>query len=123
MTRLIHTHMVENAAHELVIEVMDEPGTGNANHIYDIQWVDKTGRLNARLIPFQNGPIKEVGVNGITNEALLAIVIDRLRGFQSGPYACRSNADALLHCESALFFLQSRTRECLARNVEGTHQL
>lgn len=30
---------------------------------------------------FQKGPVQQVGINGITNEVLLAIVIDRLRGF------------------------------------------
>ena len=37
-------------------------------------------------IRFQNGPIAEAGVNGLTHEALLAVLEDRLVGFQSGPY-------------------------------------
>jgi hypothetical protein len=76
----------------------------------------------ASAIRFQNGPIKEVGVNGITQEALLAIVMDRLRSFQAGPYACRENAVALTYIETAQMWLQKRTRDRLARGVESTHQ-
>ena len=71
-------------------------------------------------VNFQNGPIKEIGVNGVTHEALLAIVIDRLRSFQAGPYSCRDNAIALTNLEDALMRLQRRTRERIARGVEGT---
>lgn len=72
-------------------------------------------------IRFQNGPIKEAGVNGITQEVLLAICADRLRSFQAGPYASRDNAVALTHLETAQMWLHKRTRERLARGVEGTH--
>lgn len=70
---------------------------------------------------FQNGPIKEFGVNGVTQESLLAIIIDRLKSFQSGPFACEANAFALSHCKSALHELQKRTRARIARGIEGTH--
>lgn len=127
--RQITDHIVagDSANHQLQIKVMDEPGAGGANHEYIILHppVPRDGpntNVNAHRISFQNGPIKEAGVNGVTQEALLAIVIDRLRCFQSGQFACTSNAVALLHCESALLELQKRTRERIARNVEGTHQ-
>jgi hypothetical protein len=71
-------------------------------------------------IRFQNGPIRDSGVNGVSQEALLAIVIDRLRAFQRGPYLCRENAIALTHLEDALGWLQRRTRDRLKRGVEGT---
>jgi len=50
-------------------------------------------------IPFQNGPVKEHGVNGVTEAQLLAIVLDRLRAFNAGPYACRENAIAITKIE------------------------
>ena len=74
-------------------------------------------------ISFQNGPIQEAGVNGISGEALLAVVIDRLRCFQKGPFNSEDNAIALTHLEGALSQLQKRTRDRLARGVEGTSQL
>jgi hypothetical protein len=57
-------------------------------------------------------------VGGVTNEALLAIVIDRLEGFQAGPFACSENFTALTNAQAALEALQARTRDRLARGVE-----
>ena len=72
---------------------------------------------------FQQGPIGEVGVNGVTHEALLAILVDRMRSFQAGPYACRENALVLTKLEEAQQWLLSRTRARMVRGVEGTHQV
>jgi hypothetical protein len=74
-------------------------------------------------LSFQNGPIAEVGTNGVTHEALLAILVDRLQGFQNGPYKCRENAIALTHLEDAQMWLQKRTRDRMARGVEGTMKI
>lgn len=121
--RELTDHIVSgDQAVQLKIEVTDEPGAGGANHAYAITWTDKDSTQQCRLIDFQNGPIKEAGVNGITGEALLAIEIDRLRSFQAGPYACRENAIALTHFEEGLMWLQRRTVSRIKRGVEGTHQ-
>ena len=118
--REIKDHIVEGdlPQNQLIIEVTDEPGAGGANHRYKIHGPvgSHFGHWN---IDFQNGPIQEAGVNGITQEALLAIVIDRLRSFQAGPFACQDNENALAYCELALDCLKDRTRERLARGVEG----
>lgn len=116
----------------LSIEVTDEPGKGGANFRYEINGFDTStntsddslGRVPSRaghlVILFQNGTIKDLGINGITQEALLAIVIDRLRGFQAGQFSSPFNASALFHCEQALNDLQQRTMERIVRGVEGT---
>jgi hypothetical protein len=44
-----------------------------------------------------------------------------LLGFQSGEYACRENAIALTHIQDAMMWLQKRTRDRMARGVEGTN--
>lgn len=119
--RSITDHKVNECNDLLDINVMDEPGAGNACHEYVILINPNTPKVDTARISFQNGPIKEVGVNGITQEALLAIVIDRLRSFQAGAYACRENALALTKIEEAMHWLHSRTRARLARGVEGTH--
>lgn len=125
--RHITDHIVEGDSvnHQLQIEVQDEPGQGGANHEYLVLLPpDSTFQhapVNGVTIQFQNGPIKEFGVNGVTGEALTAIQIDRLRGFQSGPFACDDNAEALAHYEAALECLQRRTKARIARGVEGTH--
>jgi hypothetical protein len=135
--RELTDHIVEgdSANHQLKIEVVDSPGQGGACHRYEISGLDTAGNSSNQFtgygyerprpretILFQNGPIKEFGVNGVTHEALLAIVIDRLRSFQVGPFASGFNGESLVHCEAALKSLQDRTRARIARGVEGTHQ-
>jgi hypothetical protein len=104
-------------------EVNDEPGAGGANHSYTI-YSKEENKPHAVLgqINFQNGPIKEAGVNGLMNEDLMLIVIDRLQGFQSGDYKCRENAIALTKMEEALLWLRKRTQDRIDRGVEGTSQ-
>lgn len=112
-----------NEANDALEITADDRTHGNANHIYTIDLVGGapgSGGWKCEL-RFQRGPIKETGVNGITNEALLAIVADRLEGFQSGPYACEENAKALIHVMGALDVLHERTAARVARGVEGTH--
>lgn len=114
------------------IKVIDEPGAGGANHCYAITGFNHSTNPSANaeahsagdseIILFQNGPIKDAGVNGITQEALMAICIDRLRSFQAGPFACRENAVALTKLEESLMWLQRRTVARIRRRVEGTHQ-
>lgn len=111
--REITTHKVNGLNDELAIIVRDDPSHGGACHHYEV---------GGQLILFQMGPIKEHGVNGLSNEALLAVVRDRLACFQAGPYACQPNADALASVIEAMEHLHSRTRERMARGVEGTHK-
>lgn len=113
--RTIHGYKANPANDMLEITVIDEPGPGGANHQYSIH---ASNGVHCR-IGFQNGPIGEHGVNGVTNETLLAIVIDRLRAFQAGPFSCRENALALTKIEEAQHWLLHRTRERMARGVEG----
>lgn len=124
--REVTTHKVNGLNEVLRIEVLDEPGNGGACHVYGIasdEPRDASKPPEVMLpIRFQDGPIGEAGVNGVSQEALLAIIIDRLQCFQKGPYACRENALALTKLEEAMHWLQHRTRERMARGVEGTMQ-
>jgi hypothetical protein len=124
--RELTSHKVNGLNEALEIEVLDDPGQGNACHRYVIRGEGDSSRStweNAHCdIRFQNGPIQEHGVNGISNEALLAVVEDRLLGFQSGEFACRENALALTKLQEAMMWLLKRTRDRLARGVEGTNQ-
>jgi hypothetical protein len=128
--RKLTDHLVNPCNEKITITVLDEPGDGGANHLYLIEGVSpaknkswKGRKFRSTAILFQNGPIPANGTNGITQEVLLAIVADRLRGFQSGPFACKDNACALTHIEEALMWLQRRTHERTKRGVEGTHKL
>ena len=119
--RKLTDHKVNGLNEALEIYVLDEPGPGNACHRYLIT-IDEKNEDNPNTVElnFQHGPIAEAGVNGISQEALLAVLVDRLRGFQSGPFACRENAVALTKLEEAMMWIQKRTRDRVARGVEGT---
>ena len=102
----------------------DDRAEGGASHIYDIsyEWQSpsaETGGTGVQRLEFQRGAIKEVGRNGITDEVLIAVLLDRLRGFQNGPFKCRENSLAVTKLEEALHWMNHRTNERVARGVEG----
>ncbi len=117
--RSIEYHKINPLNDTLDIHVADDTGHGGANHVYEVSHSNSVGIPPVAVVSFQNGPIAEHGVNGITQEILLAIVIDRLRSFQAGPFSSRENALALTKCEEALHWLQQRTIERMRRGVEG----
>jgi hypothetical protein len=91
----------------------------NAPHHFVVKKVsdDKViGRVD-----FQEGPIKECGVNGVGNEDVLVMVLSHLQGFQNSQYACVENAEAINYIEAALHSLRSRTNNRIERGVLGTH--
>lgn len=79
-------------------------------------------------ITWQDGPLgrgsdrKEP--NGAFVESVVQAAIGRLEFYQRaniGKFACRENAIALTHLETALMWLEKRTRDREERDVEGTH--
>ena len=119
--RELTNHKVNGMNEALKITVLDEPGIGNACHQYKIEYDVKPKGTEAQGVFFQNGAIGEAGVNGISHEALLAIIEDRLAGFQSGKFACQENMEALVFIRCAQQALAKRTIQRLERGVEGTH--
>jgi len=104
------------------IHAGDEKTHGGASHQYYISRTDDPPDTVAGEfghIRFQQGPVVEEGVNGCFMEDLLAIVVDRLEGFQSGDFACRENALALTKIQEALHWLNHRTADRIERDVEG----
>ena len=124
--RIIESHKTNGCNEAIAIEADErDPDNGNTSHVYHLRWnIERDGKPFEvdQLIQFQHGPIKEVGVNGITNEALLALLIDRMEGFQSGQYRCHDNELALDHLQYTRLILHKRTMDRVARNVEGTNQ-
>ena len=120
--REIKNHIVNPGDDGLRVQALDEPGDGGANHRYCIRY-DLDPVRGGWVVPisFQDGPIKEVGVNGISHEALIAILIDRLKGFQEGEFACADNYGALIALETAMRCLHRRTKKRMVRGVKGTH--
>ena len=99
--------------------LVEEDFNYNAPHNFEVRRVEDDKLVCA--IHFQEGPIKECGVNGVNNEDLINMVIERLEHFQRSEYACRENAIAITKLEEALLWLRKRTMAREQRGVEGTH--
>ena len=120
-TRKITGHETNPCNEAITIEADERDAqNGNTSHCYFLSWLNGGAGHGLRL-DFQAGPIAEAGVNGLTNEALLVVLIDRFEGFQSSPHACEENEWALHGLRFALAAMRCRTRERIARGVEGTH--
>lgn len=127
--RVLTDHQVNGANEALTVAVTDAPGSGGANHRYEISGYTAHNPSQQHMGeqtfvgPFWNSTIQEAGVNGITHEILLSILADRLTAFQAGPFANRYNAEALEHVRCALSYLKARTADRLAQGIEGTHEV
>jgi hypothetical protein len=101
------------------IEVLKDPKY-NAPNDYKIT----SFKTNQDLctLHFQEGATKDVGVNGIFMEDLINICIDRLEHYQKSDFACRENAIAITHLETALLWLNKRTNDRIKRGVQGTYK-
>lgn len=127
--------VIDDSHKYTVVRAANAPGPGGALHNYVIESKPLEGidpETNAGFITeskellavnFQHGPIKEAGVNGVMDENLIAIVIDRLEGFQKGPYACEDNQGALDSLKIAAAYLSDRTKKREKQGIEGTHQV
>ena len=110
-------------------EVFSEDAkTFNSYHEYEVRQTPPEAATISEdeiyaKIKFQQGPIKEYGVNGCHNEDLIAIVIDRLQNFQESSFACRENAIAITKLEEALLWLGKRTQDRRNKGIEGTSQI
>lgn len=69
------------------------------------------------LVQFQDGPIKEVGLTGVTIESLLAVCGHRLRNINVDGLVCDENDQAIQLIDAALEQLKART---FRRLKEGT---
>lgn len=90
----------------------------NPGHNYMIGTECDEGLAVFSEIDFQNGAVKESGVNGITSEALLAILIHRTEVLNSR-FPCQENDDAIAGLIEAQDAFEARTKNRIARGVEG----
>jgi len=88
-----------------------EPSAGGAHSTYRIAHPDCP--VASELV-FQT--LDRVG---LTNEALVAIVIDRLTAFQAGSFSCLENSEALENFVRGLRALQRRTSRRITQGIEG----
>jgi len=93
---------------KLDIEATDDPGPGGAHNSYQITTTVADYASKFCTIKFHTGDPKGIdGIKGISDETLLAVVIDRLKGFQKGKFGNEKIANALVRLEECLMWLQS----------------
>lgn len=106
-------HNGVSVTHDQWIEVDGETHDLPRGHYYGVLSGDLFSHIH-----FQNGPVKENGVNGLTSEALLAILIHRTKVLD-GNFPCDENKRAITYMENALALFEQRTKDRQARGVEG----
>ncbi len=84
----------------------------NPDHIEAIQFIEKhaSPSLGNSLLTVHDGT---------TDEEVLAMLIDRMQYLQN-MFPCRENAIVITKLEESLMWLNKRTADRKARNVEGT---
>ena len=115
----------------LIVEAQEDHKSHGAPTRYSL-FLNQNGFASPLCsVRFHAGPLRETlpdgserenPVTGLTHEGLLAILIDRLEGFQKGRFVCDDNEQALAHLRKALSRLQARTRKRAGRGVGGVHQ-
>ncbi len=116
-TEVIDSHHVKGYAFNIDIKVLPVERYGIPTFTYSLvkEYDGKPGYQFIKDFSFQIGDPKVYGVNGVTNEALLAIMIHRLQGFQNNSSTnCSENQEAINHMELAMEALHSRTHRIQA---------
>jgi len=86
----------------------------------DFIFVDE--RSNFIQFTIQNGPIKEVGVNGcqvVTMIQAAKLIFEKL----NEKWPCIENIETIFHLAQAIVEQENRTKSREARGVEGTSQV
>lgn len=78
--------------------------------------------VNSLSFTIQNGPIKEVGVNGCQVDTIIEAAKLIIEGLNKN-FPCRENAMVITKLDEALMWSQKRKLDREKRNVEGTSSL
>lgn len=117
--------------------IMDElrekfPDKFNESGAMDYKWFEAEIRphsfvyvrqdKNSISFTIQNGPIKEVGVNGCQVDTMIEaakMIIEKL----NQQFPCRENSCAITKLDEALHWLEARKRNREKRGVEGFNKV
>lgn len=99
----------------LVTTNTGESTTIDSGHVYEIH-----GGGFSALIGFQQGPVPKNGINGVTNEALLRVLIHRTCLINE-KFPCDENLHAISYMEAALNCFNDRTARRKKGGIEGTY--
>jgi len=78
-----------------------------------------TFKDNVLTAKIQDGPIKEVGVNGCQLDDVVSWVRQLLKQFDE-KFPCKENINAITHLEHSIRWLEQRRIDREKRGVEGT---
>ena len=98
------------------------------SHIQRTEWeqtenfVEFDERGNSISFTLQNGPIREVGINGCQIDTIIEAAMMIVQGLDE-KFPCMENKFAINSLENALLFLELRKQKRIKRGVEGTNQL
>jgi hypothetical protein len=102
---------------------LDGPRVIDPAHRYRIGGGQVLQFLKKERVPAPEGAqvshYLETTALGTTNEELIEVLIDRIRGLNAA-VPCRENSLAITKLEEALHWLESRTKTRVAQRVEGT---
>ena len=123
MNIIDHHHDGHGLNDEIEIEAGPIDPVNGGRHTYAIA-VPRPGSskiLDQKgFLQFQHGPRHEDGsVHGVTDAAVLAVIVDRYEGFQEGPYACSDNESVIAYLKLALSVMKQRADARAARGVLG----
>ena len=117
------------------VVVMDElreknPDKFNESGSMDYKWFESEIRphnhiyirhdVNSISFTLQNGPIKEVGVNGCQVDTLIYAAKAILEGLNKN-FPCHENEMAINKLQAAIDWMDERTKDREKRGVEGTN--
>lgn len=117
---VLESTVIYNDARGISVAHMEDKTTP-PGHVYIILNVESDEGVLG-ILNFQNGPVKEAGINGITSEGVLAAIIHRTRILNEN-FPCKENELALDALQLALKAFEARTIGRVARGVEGTNQV
>jgi hypothetical protein len=117
-----------NESIEIVADERDS-SAGGASHSYTfgMPGAPPVNRAldgnNVAHVQFQHGPRLVAGSTaGVTEGAILAMLIDRYQAFQAGPFSCRENAIILTKLEECLHWTKARADARARRGVLGRNE-
>lgn len=97
---------------DIEVMSMDRPGPGGLCHQYEFYAAQEDGIGRAvGSIHFQEGRVSEVGVNGVQHEALMSIIIDRLRTLYANRKATSKEKCALMYLLKAREVMTTETAD------------
>lgn len=116
--REILLHHSKDKQQPIRLFALDEPEPGFAPRRYGVSTTDP--HISPVAI---HQTLQFIGAEAVpvplTNEALIAILIDRLECWEKGQFTCAENFTALESLRKALSCLKTRTKRRQIRGVEG----